>query len=56
MRLKGLHHVQFEVRDLDLQEKFCADFGLVTSERTADRLITRTQGGDVGACPGSARW
>lgn len=46
MRLKGLHHVRFQVRDLDSQEQFCTDFGLVTAERTADRLVMRTRGGD----------
>ncbi|SLK08949.1 VOC family protein [Novosphingobium mathurense] len=46
MRLKGLHHVRFQVRDLDLQERFCADFGLVTAERTDERLVMRTRGGD----------
>lgn len=46
MRLKGLHHVRFQVRDLDLQERFCTDFGLVTAERTDERLVMRTRGGD----------
>lgn len=46
MRLKGLHHVCFQVRDLDSLESFATDFGLVTAERTADRLVMRTSGGD----------
>ncbi len=46
MRLKGLHHVRFGVRDLDALEAFTADFGLVTAERTAERLVARTRGGD----------
>jgi len=46
MRLKGLHHVCFKVRDLDGLEAFAADFGLITAERSADRLVMRTSGGD----------
>ena len=46
MRLKGLHHVKFQVRDLDLQEKFGSDFGLVIAERTDESLVMRTGGGD----------
>lgn len=46
MRLKGLHHVRFQVADLDRQERFCTDFGLVTAERTDERLVMRTRGGD----------
>jgi len=46
MRLKGLHHVSFQVTDLDRQEQFCTDFGLVTAERTDSRLVMRTRGGD----------
>lgn len=46
MLIKGLHHLRFRVRDLDRQERFCSDFGLVTAERTPDRLVMRTRGGD----------
>lgn len=46
MRLKALHHVRFQVRDLDKQERFGTDFGLITAERTADRLVMHTRGGD----------
>ncbi|MFM2371204.1 MAG: hypothetical protein RIS85_926, partial [Pseudomonadota bacterium] len=46
MRLKGLHHVRFQVGDLDRQEAFANDFGLVTAERTPNRLVMRTCGGD----------
>lgn len=46
MQLKALHHVKFHVRDLDKQEAFATDFGLITEERTADRLVMRTRGGD----------
>lgn len=46
MQLKSLHHVTFAVRDLDRQEGFCHDFGLVTAERTDHRLVMRTLGGD----------
>lgn len=47
MQLTGLHHVQFEVRDLDRLERFASDFGLVTVLRTPDRLVMRTLGGDA---------
>ena len=46
MRPTRLHHVCFKVRDLDSLEGFATDFGLVTAERTADRLVMRTSGGD----------
>jgi catechol 2,3-dioxygenase-like lactoylglutathione lyase family enzyme len=46
MLLKGLHHVRFQVRDLDSIEGFARDFGLLTAERTAERLVMRTGGGD----------
>ena len=49
MQLNALHHVTFAVADLDRQEAFCADFGLVTAARSADRLVMRSLGGD-GAC------
>ncbi len=44
MNLKSLHHVSFEVPDLSRTESFAADFGLVTVERTDDRLVMRTRG------------
>lgn len=47
MHLKSPHHVRFSVRDLDKQEKFANDFGLITEERTEEKLVMRTQGGDV---------
>lgn len=46
MQIKGLHHVRFQARDLDSLEAFAADFGLITEERTSDRLVMRTSGGD----------
>ena len=46
MKLKGLHHVRFEVCDLDRLEVFASDFGLVCAEHTSDRLVMRTSGGD----------
>lgn len=46
MHLKAIHHVTFAVKDLDRQESFAKDFGLVTVERTDDRLVMRTCGGD----------
>lgn len=47
MRLVGLHHVRFQVRDLDAVEAFAADFGLIVQERTENRLVMRTRGGDL---------
>lgn len=46
MQLKAVHHVRFAVRDLDRQESFAKDFGLITVERTDDLLVMRTCGGD----------
>lgn len=46
MLIRGLHHGRFQVSDLDMQEQFCTDFGLVVAERSADRLVMRTRGGD----------
>ena len=46
MKLKGLHHVRFQVRDPDRLEEFAHDFGLLTAERTDGRLVLRTSGGD----------
>lgn len=46
MQIKGLHHVRFQARDLDSLEAFAVDFGLITAERTSDRLVMRTSGGD----------
>ncbi|SNS92877.1 MULTISPECIES: VOC family protein [unclassified Azospirillum] len=46
MRLQALHHVTFAVRDLDRQETFVKDFGLVIVERTDSRLVMKTCGGD----------
>lgn len=47
MPSKALHHVRFEVSDLDRQEEFATDFGLIVADRTADHLVMRTQGGDA---------
>ncbi|MDN2658622.1 VOC family protein [Neptunomonas sp. CHC150] len=47
MRLKSPHHVTFQVPDLDQTESFAQDFGLLTVEKTEDRLIMRTGGGDA---------
>jgi catechol 2,3-dioxygenase-like lactoylglutathione lyase family enzyme len=46
MQLRAIHHVTFAVQDLDRQEEFAKDFGLVTVERTDTRLVMRTCGGD----------
>lgn len=47
MATKALHHVHFEVRDLDRQEAFAKDFGLLVADRRDDRLVMRTRGGDA---------
>lgn len=47
MKLRCLHHVKFTVRDLDALQSFAHDFGLVTEERTVERLVLRTRGGDL---------
>jgi catechol 2,3-dioxygenase-like lactoylglutathione lyase family enzyme len=47
MRLKCPHHVRFTVKDLDAQERFANDFGLITEEKSDDQLVMRTRGGDV---------
>jgi catechol 2,3-dioxygenase-like lactoylglutathione lyase family enzyme len=46
VRINAIHHVRFAVRDLDRQEGFASDFGLITVERSEDRLVMRTCGGD----------
>jgi catechol 2,3-dioxygenase-like lactoylglutathione lyase family enzyme len=46
MKLIGMHHVRFDVPDLARTEAFATDFGLVTVERTADRLVMRARGVD----------
>lgn len=46
MKIKCIHHVTFAVADLDKQEAFAVDFGLVTAEKRDDRLVMRTRGGD----------
>jgi catechol 2,3-dioxygenase-like lactoylglutathione lyase family enzyme len=47
MAIKCLHDVKFSVQDLDAQETFASDFGLVTSEKTDEHLFMKTRGGDV---------
>lgn len=47
MRLKSPHHVRFQVQDLAQTEAFAQDFGLLTVERTEQRLVMRTGGGDA---------
>lgn len=47
MQLKAIHHVTFAVSDLDRQEAFATDFGLVAAERSESRLVMRTRGGDA---------
>lgn len=47
MRLKALHHVRFQVLDLESSERFATDFGLIRVERTEDRLVMKTSGSDA---------
>lgn len=47
MRLKSPHHVKFQVPDLAQTEKFAQDFGLLTVDRSDQRLVMRTGGGDA---------
>jgi len=44
MRVKSLHHVRFYIKDLDAQEAWGHDFGLVTEEKSANHLYMRTHG------------
>jgi catechol 2,3-dioxygenase-like lactoylglutathione lyase family enzyme len=46
MRINAIHHVRFAVRDLDRQDTFARDFGLMPVERSNDCLVMRTCGGD----------
>lgn len=46
MMLRKLHHVMFRVTDIEATRKFAEDFGLITVEHTAERLIMATQGED----------
>ncbi len=47
MQIEAIHHVKFAVADLDKQEAFANDFGLITAERSDERLVMRTRGGDA---------
>ena len=46
--LKSLHHVKFQVKDLEELKGFAEDFGLIPIEETRDRLVMRAMGGDMG--------
>jgi len=46
MRLVGIHDVRFGATNLDATERFAADFGLIRVQRTPERLLMRTAGGD----------
>ena len=41
IKVRDIAFVRFSAPDLDVMEKFAADFGLVTRERTRDRLYSR---------------
>ncbi len=41
IRVKDVSFVRFSAPDLDVMEKFATDFGLVTAERSEDRLYLR---------------
>ncbi|WP_343806237.1 hypothetical protein [Alteraurantiacibacter aestuarii] len=45
MQIDAIHHLKFAVADLDRQAVFAHDFGLITAERTDERLVLRTRGG-----------
>lgn len=47
MRVRSLHHAFFEITDLERTEAFARDFGLLSAERTEQRLVMRTSGGDA---------
>lgn len=47
MAVKALHHVRFAVKDLDRQEEFASDFGLIVTDRSDDRLVMKTRGGNA---------
>lgn len=47
MMLRKLHHVTFHTRDLAQTEQFAQDFGLITIERSATRLVMATQGSEA---------
>lgn len=56
MPVKRLHHVSFQVTNLDETEIFASDFGLLTVERTDEEIFMRTGGGDsfaYHACKGA---
>jgi len=46
--LKSLHHVKFNVKDLDALKVFAKDFGLIPLEDTSERLVMKALGGDTG--------
>lgn len=46
--LKSLHHVKFQVTDLESLKGFAEDFGLIPIEETSDRLVMKALGGDMG--------
>jgi catechol 2,3-dioxygenase-like lactoylglutathione lyase family enzyme len=44
IRIADISHVIYQVPDLDVQETFMTDFGLVRAERGAERLLMRAAG------------
>lgn len=54
MKVTALHHVRFAVTDLDAAERFGRDFGLHVVERSPDRCVMRTNGGDAFSYIGEA--
>lgn len=46
--LTSLHHVKFQVKDLAELKVFAEDFGLITVEESAERLVMKALGGDQG--------
>ncbi len=44
IRIADVSHVMYQVPDLDVQETFMTDFGLVRVERSDTRLVMRAAG------------
>lgn len=47
MKIRSLHHVSYTLPDLEKTQSFAQDFGLKSVEKSADRLIMKTGGGDA---------
>lgn len=47
LKLKALHHVRFQVTDLDATERFATDFGLSLAARDGNTIYMRGAGSDA---------